>query len=383
MAEGEEIDGIEVEDVDPVTGLPAAFVVNYRPLRGPDGAVAHFLGTVQDISARKRAEEAMAGSEARFRGVFENAATGISIADLDGRYVSCNPAYAAMVGYPAQDLVGRSFSELLHPEDRPEKLANMERLLAGEIAAFEVENRYLQKSGEPLWARKHVSLLRDARGRPSHVITLVTDMSAHKRHEARQQMLLHELNHRAKNFLALIQSVARQTAARSPGDFLPRFEQRLQAIAAAQDLLVRRDWRDVTVRDLLASQLAHFGGVDERVRATGEEVTVTAAAAQTLAMAFHELATNAAKYGALSSETGRIDVAWATGRGEDGEETFRLEWIESGGPPVGEPGARGFGSNLVERLVRSAFGGEVEYRFAPQGVVWRLRCPAASVATMG
>ena len=75
--------------------------------------------------------------------------------------------------------------------------------------------------------------------------------------------------------------------------------------------------------------------------------------------------------------------AWATERGEDGEETFRLEWIESGGPPVGEPGARGFGWNLVERLVRSAFAGEVEYRFAPQGVVWRLRCPAASVATMG
>ena len=204
-----------------------------------------------------------------------------------------------------------------------------------------------------------MSLLRDGRGRPTHVVTLVTDMSAHKRHEALQQALVHELNHRAKNSLALIQSVARQTAARSPSEFLPRFEQRLQAIAAAQDLLVRRDWREVTVRDLLASQLAHFGGVDERVDARGEEVAVTAAAAQTLGMAFHELATNAAKYGALSTEAGRIDVAWAVERGRDNEEMFRLEWVESGGPPVSAPDARGFGSALVERLVRSAFGGEV------------------------
>ena len=344
LARGEAIEGTEVEDIDPVSGRPMTFVVNYRPQRGPDGAVTHFLGTVQDISGRKRAEEALAESEARFRGVFENAATGISIADLDGRYVSCNPAYAAMVGRRAEDLVGRSFAEFLHPEDRPEKIAEMAKLVAGERSAFEIDNRYLRENGEVLWARKHVSLLRDARGRPSHVITLVTDMSEHKRHEAQQQVLLHEINHRAKNSLALIQSVARQTAARSPGDFLQRFEQRLQAIAAAQDLLVRHDWREVTVKDLLASQLAHFGGLDERVRAKGDEVAVTASAAQTLGMAFHELATNAAKYGALSNEAGWIDVVWALERNRDGELIFRLEWTERGGPPVSPPATRGFGS---------------------------------------
>ena len=380
LNEGEEVAGMEVETVDPQTGRARTYVVNYRPQRGPEGAVTHFLGTVQDITDRKGAEDALAESEARFRGVFENAATGVAIKDLDGRFVSCNPAYAAMVGYPAEALVGLPFSDLVHPEDRPANLAEIARLVAGEIPAFETENRYLHRDGAIVWVRKHASLLRDARGRPTHIIALVTDTSERKRHEARQQVLLHELNHRAKNSLALIQGVARQTAARSPGDFLPRFEQRLQAIASAQDLLVRNDWRKAEVRDLLASQLAHFGGLDERVSARGEDVAVTAPAAQTLGMAFHELATNAAKYGALSTEAGRIDVAWSLGKDPDGQEIFQLEWVESGGPAVGsEPLTRGFGSTLVERLVRSAFGGEVEYAFAVQGVSWRLRCPASSV----
>ena len=190
---------MEVETVDPQTGRARTYVVNYRPQRGPDGAVTHFLGTVQDITDRKGAEDALAESEARFRGVFENAATGVAIKDLDGRFVSCNPAYAAMVGYPAEALVGLPFSDLVHPEDRPANLAEIARLVAGEIPAFETENRYLHRDGAIVWVRKHASLLRDARGRPTHIIALVTDTSERKRHEARQQVLLHELNHRAKN----------------------------------------------------------------------------------------------------------------------------------------------------------------------------------------
>ena len=114
---------------------------------------------------------------------------------------------------------------------------------------------------------------------------------------------------------------------------------------------MRNDWRKAKVKDLLASQLAHFGGLDERVSAKGEDVAVTAPAAQTLGMAFHELATNAAKYGALSTEAGRIDVAWPSAD-PDGQEIFRLEWVESGGPAVERAGRARIRLDPVERLVR-------------------------------
>jgi len=160
------------------------------------------------------------------------------------------------------------------------------------------------------------------------------------------QSLLNELNHRAKNLFALIQSVARHTAARSPGEFLPRFEQRLSAISSAHDLIARNEWREVMIEDLLRSQLAHFGTLSEQVLASGPSVAVAASAAQMLGMAFHELATNAAKYGALSDPYGRIDVAWSVEPDQSGQDVFALEWRESGGPPVNPPLRSGFGAML-------------------------------------
>ena len=124
----------------------------------------------------------------RFRGVFEHAFTGISITDFAGRHVSCNPAYEAMLGARAEGLAGTLLTDSIHPEDREANRAEVARLIAGEIDAFEIEHRYLHTSGETIWARKRVSLLRDARNRPTHVIALVTDMTDQKRHEARQQL---------------------------------------------------------------------------------------------------------------------------------------------------------------------------------------------------
>jgi PAS domain S-box-containing protein len=324
-------------------------------------------------------EEALAECEARFRGVFENAATGISIADLGGGCVACNPAYAAMLGFRPDELVGKTLSDLVHPDDRAAVLSRISGLVAGETPAFEIDCRSLTRNGEGLWIRKHVLLLTDARGRPTHFIALVTDISERKRYKAHLQTLLNELNHRAKNLLAMIQSVARQTAARSPSEFLPRFEQRLSAISAAQDLIVRNEWREVLIEDLLRSQLACFESLSEQVLATGPRVAVTASAAQMLGMAFHELATNAAKYGALSNPHGRIDVAWSVEPDQSGQDVFALEWRESGGPRVDPPLRRGFGATLVERLTRAAFGGEVDYRFSETGVSWRMRSRASNI----
>ena len=290
-------------------------------------------------------EQALAESEARFRSGFENTATGTAIVDLGGNCVCCNPAFAAMLGFRADKLVGKTFSDLVHPDDRAAVMSRISRLIAGETPTFEIDCRCLGRNGEWLWTR-NVLLLTGARSRPTRLIALVTDISERKRHEAHLQLLLNELNHRAKNLLALIQSVARQTAARSPSEFLPRFEQRLLAISAAHDLIVRNEWREVLIEDLLRSQLASFGASSERVLASGPSVAVTASAAQMLGMAFHELATNAAKYGALSDPYGRIDVAWSVEPDQSGQDVFALEWRESGGPPVNPPLRSGFGAML-------------------------------------
>jgi len=150
-------------------------------------------------------------------------------------------------------------------------------------------------------------------------------------------------------------------------------------MSAAQDLIVRNEWREVLIEDLLHSQLAHCGGLSERILASGPSVAVTASAAQMLGMAFHELATNAAKYGALSNPHGRVDVAWSVEPDQSGQDVFALEWRESGGPPVNPPLRSGFGAMLVERLTRAAFGGEVDYRFGETGVSWRMSSRAANV----
>jgi two-component sensor histidine kinase len=183
-----------------------------------------------------------------------------------------------------------------------------------------------------------------------------------------------EINHRAKNLLSLVQSIARQTAARDPEDFIDRFTERIQALAANQDLLVRNEWQGVDVEDLVRAQLAHFTDLlGSRITVHGSPLRLNAAAAQAIGLALHELATNAGKYGALSVDAGGVEVGWRL----DGD-IFAMSWTESEGPPVSQPKRRGFGSTVVEPMVRQTVNGDVHIDFIPSGVVWNLTCPAAN-----
>jgi len=189
-------------------------------------------------------------------------------------------------------------------------------------------------------------------------------------------LLMREADHRAKNMLGLVQAVARQTAAGEPENFIDRFTERIQALAANHDLLVRNEWRGVAVPDLIRTQLAHFADlIGVRITLHGPtNLRLNAAACEVIGLVLHELATNATKYGALSVDGGGIDVSW-----EVEGDMFTMSWIEHDGPPVSRPERTGFGSTVITSLPELTIGGETQLEHAPSGTTWRLTCPAANV----
>jgi two-component sensor histidine kinase len=168
--------------------------------------------------------------------------------------------------------------------------------------------------------------------------------------------------------------IARQTAVANPGEFMARFSERIQTLAASHDLLVKNRWQGVGISDLIRVQLGHFSDLlDRRIRLDGPPFRLSVAAAQTLSMILHELATNAAKYGALSNDSGRVDIRWSA----NGQ--FTLGWAECGGPNVLPPNRRGFGSTVVKAMAESNLDGQVDLDFAPVALRWRVVCPASKV----
>ena len=210
------------------------------------------------------------------------------------------------------------------------------------------------------------------------MVGTAADITERKRAEERQLLLMRELNHRTKNLLSVVQSIANQTVASSPSDFAERFSRRIQALSANQDLLVRSEWRGVEIEDLVRAQLAHFADlIGERIMIEGPHLSVTPSAAQSIGMALHELATNAGKYGSLSDDHGGVTIDW---RLEDGQ--FSIGWIEHDGPHVKPPKRRGFGSTIISAVAEASVGGEVELDYASTGVVWRLKCSASKALSV-
>jgi two-component sensor histidine kinase len=192
---------------------------------------------------------------------------------------------------------------------------------------------------------------------------------------------MRELTHRSKNLLAVIQAMARQSLSlqTDPKDFVGRFSERLSSLAGSHDLLSIDDWAGASLTQLIRSQLQHFGDLlDTRILIRGADVILQPEAAQNIGIVLHELSTNAAKFGALSVETGIVVISWSIVSHGD-EPRMRLNWREERGPPVQTPDHRGFGRMVMERIAGQALGGRSTATFAPDGVVWELDVPAKSV----
>jgi PAS domain S-box-containing protein len=346
-----------------------------KPWHSINGRIGGAMLFAEVITEQVQARRALADSEARFRAMFENAAVGIAHTAPDGRWLRVSQALCRIVGQPADELLTKTFEDITHPDDLAAEVAQVELARERKIDSYVVDKRYPRKDGTIVWVRKTVGCVRKDDGSIDYFVSVMEDISAQKAYEEQIRLLMREANHRAKNMLSLVQAIARQTAAGNPEDFVRRFTERLQALAANQDLLGRNQKRGADLENLVRAQLGHFANmIGPRITVNGQKLHLNAAASQAIGLALHELATNASKYGALSTNTGCIDIRWEVAD----DDTFTIGWTEREGPPVSPPQRRGFGATVTEMMAESSVGGSVDLDYAPSGVTWRLTCPAAN-----
>lgn len=376
--------GAPVRDVERIVergdGRRLVVSVTIDPLRNPKGELVGAVNCFIDITERTRMYAALETSrlhaleqEQRLAATYEHIAIGISEVAPDGSFLRVNEAMCAMTGFGRDELMSGRLFRHTHPDDADADRQGFRKQLAGELEFYSMEKRFIRKDGRVIWISVRSSPVRSGDGQLLYVVRVVQDITERKAAEQRQKLLIDELNHRVKNTLATVQSLASQTArgAPTPQAFRERFEGRLIALSKAHDQLTVHHWESADLRELLSGSLAPYAGAGpERVVLRGEDLVLRPRAVLTLAMAVHELTTNAAKYGALSVPGGSIEIRWQPLRTDDGRPLLRIDWIEQGGPPVAEPQQRGFGSKLIEGSIAAELGGRARLAFAPEG----LRC---------
>jgi PAS domain S-box-containing protein len=296
--------------------------------------------------------------------------------DRDLRYTSISNS---MLGRPIEDILGRTDAELW-PADGAAAMITLKRdvLVSGEPKRAEVP---LEDAPGIRWHDLHIEPLRSETGDVTGLTCASVDVTERKEGEAHLRLLLRELTHRSKNLLAIIQAMARQTARHtgSVESFLTQFAARLQALAASHDLLVRESWYGASLGELIRSQLGgYLDGSATQVSIDGPAIAIKPEAAQNLGIALHELAVNAAKFGALSVPGGRVSITWSQRECADGN-SVELDWQERFGPKVKIRRKKGFGSMVIERNLARALDAEVNLLFDPNGLRCHIVIPSSQI----
>lgn len=354
--------------------------VNIDPLLDASGNVVGAVNCFLDITERKSMDVALEQSRLRalereqlLAATYEHAAIGISEVAPDGRFLRVNEAICTIAGMTREQHLQIKLFDHTHPDDADADREAFHKQVEGKLEFYSIEKRLKRVDGRIVWLSVRSSPVRGDDGHLLYVVRVVQEITERKASERRQKLLIDELNHRVKNTLATVQSLASQSArgAATPAAFREGFEGRLIALSKAHDQLTVHHWESAEMRELLSGSLAPYAGAGtERVTLRGEDLVLRPRAVLTLAMVFHELTTNAAKYGALSAPGGVIDIRWQPVRGKDGRTMLQIEWIEQGGPPVVVPKRRGFGSKLIEGSVAAEHGGSARLTYDPAG----LRC---------
>jgi len=293
--------------------------------------------------------------------------------------VFANDSFLKLTGYERADVMGRPFNSLMAVGVTAETLAQVADAFEGKFD-LDPEIHYRRKDGSEFWASTFVSAVRDEDGAVvQHFISLV-DLTRYKQEQARSKMLIDELNHRVKNTLSTIQSIAWQALRNSsdPEVIRESIESRLFALSCSHDLLTRENWNGAGLLDLVNEALKPFAasnGRAGRINIRGDNIRVSPKAAVAVSIAVHELATNASKYGSFSNALGSIEIEWAIERRAEGD-WLVLRWHEKDGPPVTPPTRRGFGSRVIERGLVHELDARVTLEYRPSGVACTIDMPA-------
>lgn len=416
--------GVQKYDI-PLPDDPATFEPRYwspinTPVIGPDGRVSQIIHRVEDVTefilAQQSAERVEALADRRQAEVLRNAAelkeANRQLKNVTQRLAELNawqaaqsqarlsfamnaagmgeliidpatdravhsPGLAKLLGYPGDRVLTREEIRLgVHPDDRDAVAAYRDAAIAGPGEGFEMEHRVIWPDGTVRWVVNRGRVVRDGAGVATEVTAVLMDISERKLAEDRQGLLLAELNHRMKNTLATVMAIAGQTRRGSPdpATFGPVFEARLGALSTAHDLLSEGSWNGASLGDVMHRTLSPHAIGPDRVRIEGPPIRLSPNAAVTMNMAVHELATNAMKYGALSTPLGSLEIRWSID-GTVSPGRLDILWKETGGPPVTPPGTRGFGSRLIEQGLARELGGEVRLHFPPKGVECEIHLP--------
>ena len=294
--------------------------------------------------------------------LFDNAIDGVFVSDSAGRYLYVNPAGASLLGYGPDELLGASVDEIINIEDAPRVVAWRD---SNPVDPRRGEWRLRRRDGS--WIEVEISsrVLPDGRW-----FGVVRDITERKASEARMRLLAREVDHRANNLMAVVQGAVSLSQAESVPALKAVLIGRITALARAHQLLAEGRWEGADLRRLVEDELSAFASPgDGRLSVEGEPYALSPQVAQSVAMAVHELTTNAVKHGALSAHDGRVEVAWTT-PGDDRAPV--ITWRESGGPPVREPARRGLGTTLLERALLGVAGGRTEIEWRKAGLVCRL-----------
>ncbi len=341
------------------------------------------------MTDRRRAGEGHHESLDEFQAAFEQSIIPMSQTDCATRtFTRVNAAYCRLVGRSGKELIGLGVADVTHPDDREADEEGYRRMVCGETSAHAMEKRFVWPDGTVRWARIVVSPVRDAHGRPVRTVAVVEDVTERRHAEQQRLFLSRELNHRARNALAVVLAMLRLTPKESAEDYAAAVEGRVMALARAHDLLAAGRWSSVDLHTLITGELRPFLVAQEGLREPdlvpveldGAPYALGPTSAQALAIVLHELATNALKHGALSSARGRLTLSWVADPERD---VLRIVWEEHGGPPViAPPQRRGFGSRVIERTVRGQLAGELRRSWLPSGLVCRVEVPLARIAAL-
>ena len=335
------------------------------------GKLTGAVNMLVDITERKRAE-ALAE---RLAAIVESSDDAIVSKDLDGIIKSWNLGAERLFGYAAKEIIGKSIMTLVPPGRHDEERDILDRIRRDEhIQHYETVRQ--RKDGSQVWVSLTISPLRNANGVVVGASKIARDMTERRRADAHRKILIGELNHRVKNTLAVVQSIASQTLghASTMEEARAAFGARLINLANAHDVLTRESWAGASLREIVGDAVKPYSGDGSRFEVDGPNVQLSPSAALAISMALHELSTNAAKYGALSAEKGHVRVLWSIDVEEENRRLI-LRWEESGGPEVIPPKQKGFGSRLIERALASELGGEVRVQYEPAGLVCTINAP--------